>query len=978
MRKRREAGDGEEAGHESTVEGRVTQEGEKKRDGSMKVIYSNVDGVISKDIEIRDMLTEKQPKIVCMSETKLTSNNSSHVLGWKGYKAWREDRKGKPGGGVLILTKEDLRARQIKLTLKRAEIVAVEVETKESEKLLVVCVYMPPLTRAWTQEEHKEMIKELVTLLEKLSDKNYRILITGDFNAKEINWEKQEAGKEDDSWNSKLLDFATEHILTQHVKENTRMRGEDEPTRLDLVFTREKEDVKDLKHLPPLGKSDHMILEWDMVIDQDAEDENEQHKEERYNFSKANYAELRCFFEGFDWSILQTLESVNEKFNKFVEIYKEGVDTCVPKYGQRKMQKKKPWFNRRCEKARKLKDLAWNRARRHSSERAWAKYKEERNEFIRIRREEEIKYERNIVEKVENDPKLFYRHINGKLKARDSVRRLRTESGVVEKDEEICEVLNDKLKSVFTQEDAFTEPEGEEEVEQITDIQFEESELRNMMKKLDVTKAMGPDEISGWVLKNCADQLSAPLYTIIKQSLEEGELPEEWKRANIIPIFKGGDKEEPLNYRPVSLTSVVCKICEKIIRTRWIKYLEERGILSDAQFGFREGRSCVTNLLSFYSRVTDVIQEKEGWVDSIFLDMKKAFDRVPHARLLWKLKSIGRVGGPLLKWMENYLKERKMRTLVRGAASKWVEVTSGVPQGAVLAPLMFLVYINDMPEGVKSYMSLFADDAKVLKPIKNEESCRELQEDLNRLHEWSMKWKMEFNAKKCHVIEFGKSIHRPRGTYRLGGQLLEKSESEKDLGVTIQNNMSPEKHINRIVGGAFALLADIRVAFKHMDENMMKKLIVSLVRPRLEYAQVVWSPHLKKHIHKLERVQRAATRMVPSLKDLPYEERLSKLGLPTLEARRVRGDMIMMYKCVNGLEKIDRDDFIVRDDGRTRGHEYKLRRTRCTRDTKKYCFPNRGLGGWNGLPRPVVSAPTIPAFKNAYDNHMMGVGTSRA
>ena len=946
----------------------------------MKTIYCNIDGVISKNIELRDLLERKKPKLVCLTETKLSHETSSHALGWEGYRIWRRDREGKPGGGVAILAKEELRAREIDLTVNKAEIIAIEVNTREGEKLLVVCLYMPPLTGAWTREEHKEMMEELLGQLEKLSDKYYRILITGDFNAKEIDWEKQEAGKEEDSWNSKLLDFATEHILTQHVRENTRIRGNDEPSRLDLVFTRGDGSIRNIEHLSPVGKSDHMVLEWDLVVDQEVEEEDEKHKEERYNFNKANFAELKCFFGRFDWSILHTLRSVNDKFNKFIEIYKEGVDICVPKYGGKTMQKKRPWFNRKCEKAKELKELAWNRARRHSSERAWAKYREERNEFIRIRREEEIKFERNIVEKCESDPKLFYRHINGKLKAKESVKRLRTEDRIVESDEEICEVLNDKLTSVFTEEDQFTEPEGEGErnTEKIEDIQFDEEELRKMMKSLDVTKAMGPDEISGWVLRNCADQLSAPLYVILKQSIDEGELPDEWKKANIIPIFKGGDKEEPLNYRPVSLTSIICKICEKIIRTRWIEYLERMGTLSGAQFGFREGRSCVTNLLSYYSRVTDVIQEKGGWVDSIYLDMKKAFDRVPHARLLWKLKTMGGVGGSLLKWMENYLRGRKMRTLVRGAASSWAEVTSGVPQGAVLAPLMFLIYINDLPEGVKSYMSLFADDAKIMKTIKNEESCKELQEDLDKLHEWSQKWKMEFNAKKCHVIEFGKSIHRPKGTYKLGGKLLEKSESEKDLGVTIQNDMSPEKHINRIVGGAFALLADIRVAFNHMDETMMKKLIVTLVRPRLEYAQVVWSPHLKKHIHKLERVQRAATRMVPSLRGLPYEERLKKMGLPTLEARRERGDMIMMYRCVRGFEKIDRDDFITRDDGRTRGHEFKLKITRCTRDTKKYFFPNRGLGGWNSLPVGVVRAKTTHGFKHGYDNHVRGVGTARA
>ena len=266
-----------------------------------------------------------------------------------------------------------MRVREKKLTLHKAEIIAVEVEPSENEKLLVICLYMPPLTGAWTREEHTEMMDELITQLEKLSDKNHRILITGDFNAKEIDWEKMEAGKEGDTWNSKLLEFATEHILTQHVRDNTRIRGDDEPSRLDLVFTRERDIVRNMGHHPPLGKSDHMVLEWDLVVEGIEEEEVEQHREVRYNFSKANFADLRCFFGRFDWSIMHRLKSVDEKYKKFMEIYLEGVDTCVPKYEQRAVQNKKPWFNRRCEKAKRLKDLAWNRARRHPSERAWAK-----------------------------------------------------------------------------------------------------------------------------------------------------------------------------------------------------------------------------------------------------------------------------------------------------------------------------------------------------------------------------------------------------------------------------------------------------------------------------------------------------------------------------------------------------------------------------------------------------------------------------
>ena len=184
--------------------------------------------------------------------------------------------------------------------------------------------------------------------------------------------------------------------------------------------------------------------------------------------------------------------------------------------------------------------------------------------------------------------------------------------------------MNEQLQSVFVLEDEFAIPEEDRRIPKVPDITVKEHEVLKLMKELDVRKAMGPDGVAGWILKECADQLVKPVYNIIRHTLDKGELPLEWKRANIVPIYKGGDKEDPLNYRPVSLTSVICKLCEKIIRKRWVSFLEEKEILSKRQFGFREGLSCVTNLLSFYTRVIDIIQEREGWVDCIYLDLKKS------------------------------------------------------------------------------------------------------------------------------------------------------------------------------------------------------------------------------------------------------------------------------------------------------------------------------------------------------------------
>ena len=318
--------------------------------------------------------------------------------------------------------------------------------------------------------------------------------------------------------------------------------------------------------------------------------------------------------------------------------------------------------------------------------------------------------------------------------------------------------------------------------------------------------------------------------------------------------------------------------------------------------------------------------------------------------------------------MENYLTGREMRTVVRGVKSEWRRVISGVPQGSVLGPIMFLIYINDMPEGVSSYMNMFADDAKIMRRITNMDDCNELQKDLDKINEWSKSWQMEFNAKKSCVMRMGRSKYRPYKVYQLGRNILEEVSEEKDLGVTIQSDLSPEKHINRIFGKTYSMLQSIGLAFHYLDENMIRRIITTLIRPQLEYASVIWSPHLKKHIKKLERVQRLATRMVPQFKEVPYEERLNRLELSTLEERRVRGDMISLFKIVHGVDILDRENLVkMASSTYLRGHPKKIFKEACQGDIKKYSFPYRSVEKWNGLSVDVVCAGSVSQMKEKLD-----------
>ena len=655
-----------------------------------------------------------------------------------------------------------------------------------------------------------------------------------------------------------------------------------------------------------------------------------------------------------------------------MKIYHTAVSKFVPR-GRVTCIKGKEWFNRKCYLARNDKKRYWNRWLKEHSDSRWKDYIIARNESVRIMREEKQNFEKDIMDKCKSDPRLFYKHVNGRKKNWEGITRLVVDGEEQTGAKSIAEAMNDRFQSVFTKEEDFSMEDGDSE-ESYLKVEVKQKEVLNIMKNLDRNKAPGPDGISNWILRECCNQLADKIHCLIRLSLLQGKIPKDWKRANIVPIFKGGNKEDPLNYRPVSLLSVVGKLCERIVKDKWMEHLEKNGVLTVHQYGFRKGSSCSSNLMAFYSRIIDIVQEREGWVDAIYLDLKKAFDKVPHKRLLWKIKTYGGVRGRLLDWMKDYLQGREMRTLIKNESSKWLEVTSGVPQGSVLGPVMFGIYVNDLVDGIGSYINLFADDTKIMRRVNCIEDCRQLQEDLDRVEQWGRKWQMEFNIRKCRVVEFGKSKRRVHWDYMMEGVKLGKLSEEVDLGVTITQGLTPDRHINKITGKATNLLRRIKMAFTYLDKDMIKKMFVTMIRPTLEYAAVVWSPHNKKNIRKLERVQRAATKMAPELKDLKYEERLKEMALTTLENRRERGDLINVYKMVNGMDRIG-EHLLKLDMRDTRGHDKKLKKERCVRDIKKYSFPHRAIDLWNDLEKSIVNADSVHCFKARLDKLRYQGGT---
>jgi len=407
------------------------------------------------------------------------------------------------------------------------------------------------------------------------------------------------------------------------------------------------------------------------------------------------------------------------------------------------------------------------------------------------------------------------------------------------------------------------------------------------------------------------------------------------------------------------------------MRRAVIEHMITNNLLSDSQHGFIQGRSCTTQLLQVFDRWSEIIDEG-GSVDNIYLDFAKAFDSVPHHRLIIKLQSYG-IRGRALDWIENFLTDRRQRVLVQGSKSNWARVLSGVPQGSVLGPILFVCYINDMPDTISSFIHMYADDTKMSRVVNGKKDWKELQQDLESLQKWSDEWQLKFNSTKCKIMHLGKENRKHKYTMMENEKVitLEVTEEEKDLGVWTDDELKFVKHIENAASKSNQILGLIKRSFVYKNGEVMKKLFTSLVRPLLEYGNVVWYPRYNKDAVKLERVQRRATKMIEGLGKYSYEERMKLLDLPSLVYRRYRGDAIEVYKYLRGVYTVDSSSLLplssTSTESRTRGHAFKLMKRRCASKLRSNFFSMRVVNLWNSLPEDVVTAPSLNVFKGRLD-----------
>ena len=437
---------------------------------------------------------------------------------------------------------------------------------------------------------------------------------------------------------------------------------------------------------------------------------------------------------------------------------------------------------------------------------------------------------------------------------------------------------------------------------ELKEIFFDHLEVLEAIKKIPNGSSPGPDGVPPSLLKNGGTTIALWIYNIINLSFESGVIPDILKLGLIAPIHKGGSTSDPANFRPVSLTSHIVKTGERIVREKLVNYLEFIDKMDKSQHGSRKGRSTLSQLLEHHNEIIEMLENGEN-IDSIYLDFSKAFDKCDIGILMHKLKALG-IKGRLGRWLHNFLSNRKQKVVVNGVSSSVTNVTSGVPQGTVLGPILFLIYISDIGENVSALKQVYVDDTKIKKGIKSEKDIEDLQDDLEKLYDWAEKNNMVFNGTKFQVIRYGDDEDLKNSTeYFTEGtsDIIERSETLRDLGVILSDDATFNEHVQHVVKKVRQKTGWVLRTFYSRRQDIMKTLFKSLIAPHVDYCSQLWMPIKPTQVQTIEKLQKDFFRKIPAIRDLNYWEQLQNMKMLSLQRRLERYRIIYIWKTLEGL-----------------------------------------------------------------------------
>jgi hypothetical protein len=473
--------------------------------------------------------------------------------------------------------------------------------------------------------------------------------------------------------------------------------------------------------------------------------------------------------------------------------------------------------------------------------------------------------------------------------------------------------------------------------------------------------AAGPDGIPSVFFKSLAYWLAVPLCIVYQQSLHYRCIPDEWRLAKVIALYKGkGDRSLPASYRPISLTSVACKVMERLVVDQLRKHLSDNNLICTQQHGFVPNRSTSTNLLQCDYVISQYLNRKLP-CDLLTLDFSRAFDKVSHAILSHKLQAVG-VQGQLHEWLLDFLAHRTQTVEYKGILSAPAPVTSGVVQGSVLGPLLFVIFVNDLPNCISTHSWLYADDLKLVGPASTPAECSRTQCDLDNIEAWYNSNQLPLCLFKSQCMHMGPS--NSKHVYTLGGSAVPIVQQLTDLGLIRTSDCSSDAHVRGIIGRASGTMGLMWRVFSSRKLTFLMRLFKTYIRPVMEYASSSWNTSRPGLVRELEAIQRRFTKRLRGLGSHTYEARLQHLSLQSLEARRLQADLLMVHKVLTGqIDVTPASVGITVSTNSTRGAGINLVVSRAANSTTAQTFSLRVPSMYNRLPSNVKTLKTLSTFR---------------
>lgn len=834
--------------------------------------------------QLRIYLDGEPLDILSINETRLDSTIDDSHININGYCIVRKDRN-RGGGGVAIYYRNHLSiTSREELVPEGVEAVCIEISKSKCKPFLVASLYRPPNAKI-------EIFDKIQTLVEKIDNEDKDIILVGDLNCDLLSKDKT-------CHTNRLLDIQELFQLKQLITEPTRVTV-NTGTLLDLFMTNTPEKISS-SGVMHLGISDHSFVYGCRKIGLRKNRPKEVETRTYKNYISSEFQiDLRALLAEYDW----VSDNPNTLWEQLKTVFNYTLEIHAPTRLRRVRSQYAPWLNDPIKKAMNNRDYLKKKAVKTQSYYYDEAYKGARNHVNKLIKKAKKRYYQITIDQNKGKPKEMWKHINqlvGRGSKTTHIPSIKVGCETILDEKNIAETLNNYFVNVgpdLSSQIPQTDSNVEAYVKPVTDeFNFRDiltEEVTTALLKLNGSKSCGPDKIPARILKDSNDVITPILTQIFNCSLHSGIFPDDWKKARVSPIYKNGEKEECGNYRPISVLSVVSKLFEKLVCDQLNNYLKKNDVITKYQSGFREGNSTVSSLLSTTN--SWLINMDAGLINAVlFLDLKKAFDTVDHQIMIKKLYLHG-IKGVELNWFSSYFTKRSQICKVNNTESTSKSIRCGVPQGSNLGPLLFLLYINDLPNCLHNCTpALYADDSNLT--VCGETAIAvetKLNSELDNVHKWLVVNKLTLNVDKTEYMLIGSRqklsnlMTEPEIEVSIGNKNIKRVSTTKSLGIIIDENLQWKQQIDSTSKKLSKAIGVLRRVKPFISKDSLIIIYNSLVLPHFDYCSLVWGNCNKTLREKMQKLQNRAARIISGD---TYEVRsceiLNKLGWKTLEERR--------------------------------------------------------------------------------------------